>query len=75
MENCRGWPNNLASFLAQGYILCVSFQVCEEAKCPNISECWGGGEHETATATIMVCTGEKKKQQMSLGEYVKYTVL
>ncbi|XP_020619982.1 lipoyl synthase, mitochondrial-like [Orbicella faveolata] len=33
--------------------------VCEEAKCPNISECWGGGEHETATATIMVCTDNK----------------
>ena len=29
-------------------------QVCEEAKCPNIGECWGGGEHATATATIMV---------------------
>ena len=29
-------------------------QVCEEAKCPNIGECWGGGEDETATATIMV---------------------
>lgn len=28
--------------------------VCEEAKCPNIGECWGGGEHSTATATIMV---------------------
>lgn len=28
--------------------------VCEEAKCPNIGECWGGGEHETATATIMI---------------------
>ncbi|KAK6190320.1 hypothetical protein SNE40_002216 [Patella caerulea] len=28
--------------------------VCEEAKCPNIGECWGGGEHGTATATIMV---------------------
>ena len=28
--------------------------VCEEAKCPNISECWGGGENGTATATIMV---------------------
>ncbi|KAG5481167.1 hypothetical protein CUR178_06399 [Leishmania enriettii] len=29
--------------------------VCEEAKCPNIGECWGGGEDEgTATATIMV---------------------
>ncbi|KPI90057.1 putative lipoic acid synthetase mitochondrial precursor [Leptomonas seymouri] len=29
--------------------------VCEEAKCPNIGECWGGDEDEgTATATIMV---------------------
>ncbi|CAB3371183.1 Hypothetical predicted protein [Cloeon dipterum] len=28
--------------------------VCEEARCPNIGECWGGGEGHTATATIMV---------------------
>ncbi|KAK3734283.1 hypothetical protein QZH41_015137 [Actinostola sp. cb2023] len=28
--------------------------VCEEAKCPNIGECWGGGEEGTATATIMI---------------------
>jgi len=29
--------------------------VCEEAKCPNIGECWGGGEHGgAATATIML---------------------
>lgn len=27
--------------------------VCEEARCPNIGECWGGGEG-TATATIMI---------------------
>lgn len=27
--------------------------VCEEARCPNIGECWGGGK-EQATATIMV---------------------
>ncbi|XP_064440455.1 lipoyl synthase, mitochondrial isoform X2 [Mirounga angustirostris] len=27
--------------------------VCEEARCPNIGECWGGGEYATATATIM----------------------
>ena len=27
--------------------------VCEEAKCPNIGECWGG-KGETATATIMI---------------------
>ncbi|GIY57305.1 lipoyl synthase, mitochondrial [Caerostris darwini] len=28
--------------------------VCEEARCPNIGECWGGGEFGTATATIML---------------------
>ena len=28
--------------------------VCEEAKCPNIGECWGGGANKTATATIMI---------------------
>lgn len=28
--------------------------VCEEARCPNIGECWGGGEDATATATIML---------------------
>eukprot|EP01129_Flabellula_baltica_P007003 TRINITY_DN2678_c0_g1_i1.p1 TRINITY_DN2678_c0_g1~~TRINITY_DN2678_c0_g1_i1.p1 ORF type:complete len:298 (-),score=65.50 TRINITY_DN2678_c0_g1_i1:263-1156(-) len=28
--------------------------VCEEAKCPNIGECWGGGEDNVATATIML---------------------
>lgn len=31
--------------------------VCEEARCPNIGECWGGGEHGTQTATIMVRQG------------------
>ena len=30
--------------------------VCEEARCPNIGECWGGGPDATATATIMVAT-------------------
>jgi lipoic acid synthetase len=28
--------------------------VCEEAKCPNLGECWGGGDGQTATATIML---------------------
>ena len=31
--------------------------VCEEARCPNIGECWGGGgdkDQTTATATIMI---------------------
>lgn len=27
--------------------------VCEEARCPNIGECWGGSK-DTATATIMI---------------------
>ncbi|KAJ3953474.1 hypothetical protein N0V92_010057 [Colletotrichum tropicale] len=28
--------------------------VCEEAKCPNIGECWGGSSKSAATATIML---------------------
>lgn len=28
--------------------------VCEEARCPNISECWGGSDKNAATATIML---------------------
>jgi len=28
--------------------------VCEEARCPNIGECWGGGDDQVATATIMI---------------------
>ncbi|TPX10598.1 uncharacterized protein E0L32_008484 [Thyridium curvatum] len=28
--------------------------VCEEARCPNISECWGGSNKAEATATIML---------------------
>ncbi|KAI0837938.1 lipoic acid synthetase [Hypoxylon sp. FL0890] len=28
--------------------------VCEEARCPNISECWGGSNKNAATATIMI---------------------
>ncbi|XP_043918870.1 lipoyl synthase, mitochondrial [Protopterus annectens] len=28
--------------------------VCEEARCPNVGECWGGGNYATATATIML---------------------
>lgn len=33
-------------------------KVCEEAKCPNIGECWNGGESKTATATIMLMGDE-----------------
>lgn len=36
------------------YSAAFHLQVCEEARCPNIGECWGGGEYATATATIMV---------------------
>ncbi|ORX57647.1 Lipoyl synthase [Hesseltinella vesiculosa] len=32
--------------------------VCEEARCPNVGDCWGGGEHQTATATIMLMGDE-----------------
>lgn len=32
--------------------------VCEEAKCPNIGDCWGGGPEQTATATIMLMGDE-----------------
>lgn len=34
--------------------------VCEEARCPNISECWSGGKSgtEIATATIMLMGDE-----------------
>ncbi|KAI0010922.1 lipoic acid synthetase [Xylariaceae sp. FL0662B] len=28
--------------------------VCEEARCPNVSECWGGDNKNAATATIML---------------------
>ncbi|KAI7218024.1 Lipoyl synthase [Hortaea werneckii] len=28
--------------------------VCEEARCPNINDCWGGSEKSSATATIML---------------------
>jgi len=28
--------------------------VCEEARCPNIGECWGGSNKAAATATIML---------------------
>ena len=28
--------------------------VCEEARCPNVSECWGGSSRSAATATIML---------------------
>mmetsp|Transcript_5987 Transcript_5987/g.18825 ORF Transcript_5987/g.18825 Transcript_5987/m.18825 type:complete len:339 (-) Transcript_5987:203-1219(-) len=32
--------------------------VCEEARCPNIGECWEGGEGQTATATVMIMGDE-----------------
>ena len=49
-------PDNLANYLrlketVKGLKLAT---VCESAKCPNIGECWGGGEDKKATATIMI---------------------
>lgn len=35
-------------------------QVCEEARCPNMGECWGGAKG-TATATIMVRNGDRRE--------------
>ncbi|XP_018010778.1 lipoyl synthase, mitochondrial-like, partial [Hyalella azteca] len=32
--------------------------VCEEARCPNIGECWGDNKHGVATATIMLMGSE-----------------
>ncbi|CAJ0627435.1 4472_t:CDS:2 [Entrophospora sp. SA101] len=29
-----------------------------KARCPNIGDCWGGGKHQTATATIMLMGNE-----------------
>ena len=31
--------------------------VCEEARCPNLSECWSGGKSGRGTATLMVMGG------------------
>lgn len=31
--------------------------VCEEARCPNLAECWSGGESGKGTATIMIMGG------------------
>jgi lipoic acid synthetase len=31
--------------------------VCEEARCPNLSECWSGGKSGKGTATLMVMGG------------------
>jgi lipoic acid synthetase len=31
--------------------------VCEQARCPNLAECWGGGPKGVGTATIMVMGG------------------
>jgi len=27
--------------------------ICQEGRCPNIGECWGGGEENVATATVI----------------------
>ena len=44
--------------------------VCEEARCPNIGECWGGTDG-TATATIMImgdtCTRVRARRGAARG--------
>lgn len=50
-------------------------QVCEEARCPNIGECWGGGEYATATATIMVMRPAQSLQLWSRRETGVFYVL
>ena len=50
-------------------------KVCEEAKCPNIGECWGGGEDHTATATIMVGFGLKLLLEKSLASFLLFRLL
>jgi lipoic acid synthetase len=54
--NATAHPDNVANYLrlketVKGLKLAT---VCESAKCPNIGECWGGGEDKKATATIMI---------------------
>lgn len=43
--------------------------VCEEARCPNIGECWGGGPDHTATATIMVRREQFNYIPFDMGRY------
>lgn len=33
---------------------CKILWVCEEARCPNIGECWSGTKDVPSTATIML---------------------
>ena len=46
----------------------VCGQVCEEAKCPNIGECWGG-QSGTATATIMVSFCRRDVLRITIGDF------
>jgi lipoic acid synthetase len=52
---CVGWVCTLVRLvkLHVGSAL-IEAIVCEEARCPNISDCWGGSEKSAATATIML---------------------
>jgi lipoic acid synthetase len=45
---------NITSHIIFPVVVLLIFLVCEEARCPNIGECWGGGKDKTATATIMI---------------------
>lgn len=50
------FPNSLLQKISNIVLSVLSMlhQVCEEARCPNIGECWGGGEDHVSTATIML---------------------
>lgn len=53
-QSARPRPAYSESTMSSLITICLMiFQVCEEARCPNIGECWGGKEG-MATATIMV---------------------
>ncbi|KAK6093929.1 hypothetical protein MT418_005763 [Batrachochytrium dendrobatidis] len=53
-QNCQNGSRQIFQLV----IASKRSKVCEEAKCPNIGECWGGGEEKTATATIMLMGDE-----------------
>ena len=50
--------------------------VCEEARCPNLGECWSGGETGTATATIMILgdTCTRGCRQVVLGNFFPWAL-
>ncbi|KAJ3115657.1 hypothetical protein HDU96_000275 [Phlyctochytrium bullatum] len=60
--HCESWGHNREDIKSRMQKILSSDKnavlVCEEARCPNIGECWGGGPDEVATATIMLMGDE-----------------